>query len=202
MNLKLICVVMLLLKAISLHQMNLLLLIHSTRKYYRRRRLLQELIGFSGPQLKGKAKRRRNRGRFWVRPGRTSLWWNNLRTGVSVDVEWKENFRMSKSSFLKLCDELRPHIEKQTTVMRSPINVEKQVGIALYYLSDEGRLRKTANAFGVSRSSVSIIVRRVTHIISVYLGPKDIKLPVTEEHVQEKVTGFYNSFNSLSVSVQ
>lgn len=114
--------------------------------------------------------------------------------GVTVDEEWKENFRMSKSSFLKLCEELQPHIKKKTTIMRSPIDVQKQLGITLYYLSDEGRLRKTANAFGVSRSSVSIIVRRVTRVISMYLGPKYIKLPVTEEDVEDKVKGFYNAF--------
>ena len=51
-----------------------------------------------------------------------------------MDEEWKENFRMSKPSFVKLCDELRPFIERQTTIMRSPIDVEKQVGITLYYL--------------------------------------------------------------------
>ena len=119
--------ILLLLKAISLYQTNLLLLVHSMRMYYR---LLRELIGFSGPQLRAKFIRKgRKRRKFWVRPGRSSLWWDNLRTGVTVDEEWKENFRLSKSSFFKLCDELRPHIEKQTTVMRSSISVEKQVGI-------------------------------------------------------------------------
>jgi hypothetical protein len=165
------------------------------KRYYQRRRLICELVGFSGPQMKGKIKKRRKRRRFWIRPGRTSLWWDNLWTGVSIEEEWKENFRMSRNSFLKLCDELRPHIEKKTTMMRPPIDVEKQVGIMLYYLSDEGRLRKTANAFGVSRSSVSIIVRQVTRVISEYLGPKYIKLPVTKEDVEEKVKGFYKAFN-------
>ena len=107
-----------------------------------------------------------------------------------MDEEWKENFRMTKSSFHNLCDELQPYIEKETTVMRSPIDVQKQVGITLYYLSDEGWLRKTANAFGVSRSSVSIIIRRVAFAISVHLRLKYIKLPVTEEDVKEKVQGF------------
>ena len=39
--------------------------------------------------------------------------------------------------------------------MRSPINVVKKVAITLYYLRVEGRFRKTANAFGISRKSVS-----------------------------------------------
>ena len=115
-------------------------------------------------------------------------------TGAMVDEEWKENFRMSKSSFFNLCDKLHPHIKKTTTIMRSPIDVQKQLGITLYYLSDEGRLRKTANAFGVSRSSVSIIIKRVTQVISMHLGPKYIKLSVTKEDVEDKVKGFYSVF--------
>ena len=91
-----------------------------------------------------------------------------------VAEEWKENFRMSKLSFYKLCDELRPYIEKQITTMRSPVSVEKQVALTLYYLSDEGQLRKVANAFGLSRSCTSIVVRRVTHAITTYLGPNYI----------------------------
>ena len=50
--------------------------------------------------------------------------------------------------------------------MRSPVSVEKQVALTLYYLSDEGRLRKVANAFGLSRACVSIIIRRVTYAIT------------------------------------
>ena len=39
----------------------------------------------------------------------------------------------------------------------------RQVAVTLYYLPDEERLRKTANSFGSSKSSVSIIMRRVIH---------------------------------------
>ena len=79
-------------------------------------------------------------------------------TDVVLPAEWRENVRMSKASFSKLCEELRPYIERQSTNMRSPVEVERQVAVTLYYLSDEGRLRKTANAFGLSRSCVSITV--------------------------------------------
>ena len=78
--------------------------------------------------------------------------------------------------------------------MRKPISVECQVAVTLYYLSDEGRLRKTANAFGISRSSVSLIVRRVCKAIAIHLGPRYIQLPSTEEQVKEKVAHFYRTF--------
>ncbi|KAK0154159.1 hypothetical protein N1851_003746 [Merluccius polli] len=79
-------------------------------------------------------------------PGRTSSWWDNFVNGVVVDEEWRENFRMSKTSLVALSEELRPYIQRQTTAMRAPIETIKRVALTLYYLSDEGRLRKTANA--------------------------------------------------------
>ena len=95
---------------------------------------------------------------------------------VVVPKEWEENFRMHKENFLKRCAELRPFIEKQITNMCVPMEGERQVAATLYYLSDEGRLRKIPNAFGLSRSSVSIIIRRVTHAITVHLGPNSLFL--------------------------
>ena len=78
--------------------------------------------------------------------------------------------------------------------MHSPISVETQLAVTLYYLSDEGRLRKVANAFGLSRASCSIIVRRVSSAITTHLGPLYIKIAMTEESVKEKVSKFYNAF--------
>ncbi|XP_065190626.1 uncharacterized protein LOC135821556 [Sycon ciliatum] len=132
-----------------------------------------------------KAKRR-----CWIKPGRTSLWWDNISNGVSFPQEYKENFRMKKVNFDKLFNDLRPFIQKQDTNMRKSIAVDKQVAIFLYYISDEVRFRKTANAFGVSRAAVSQIVRRVSKAITLHLGPKYIVLPSSEADVKELVTNF------------
>ena len=86
--------------------------------------------------------------------------------GNMIPEEWKENFRMSQRSFYILCEDLRPYIQKETTRFRKPISVEKQVASTLYYLSDVGRLRKIANAFGIGKSTTSRIIRRVTQAIS------------------------------------
>ena len=148
--------------------------------HVQRRRRLALLNSFSGPILRVKNRYTQERT-FWVRPGRTSTWWDNFLQDVVVRQEWKENFLMQRDTFFKLCSELRPFIERQTTNMRQPIDVEKQVAVTLYYLSDEGRSRKTANAFGISRASTSIIVRRVAQAISLHMGPNYITLPHTEE---------------------
>ena len=73
-----------------------------------------------------------------------------------LEEEWKEHFRMSCVSFFNLAGLLRPYIKRQDTVMRKPITFETQVAVTLYYLSDEGRLRKVANAFGLLSSCCSI----------------------------------------------
>ena len=132
-------------------------------------------------------RRERRLRRFWIRPGRTSLWWEHFLNCVMLEEEWKENFRMSRVSFFNLAGLLHPYIKHKDTVVRKPVTVETQVAVTVYYLSDEGRLRKVANAFGLSRSCCSIIVRRVSFAITKHLGPLYIKLPMTEESVKEKV---------------
>ncbi|XP_044170448.1 uncharacterized protein LOC122954468 [Acropora millepora] len=88
---------------------------------------------------------------------------------------------MSRSSVLKLSEELRPYIEGKATRMRQPVDVVKKVACTLYYLSDEGRMRKTANTFGISKQVVPKIVREVCYAITKHLGPKFIKVPFTED---------------------
>lgn len=45
--------------------------------------------------------------------------------------EWKEKFRMSKTSLLKLAEELGPYIEEKETIIHSPVDVVKQVALTL-----------------------------------------------------------------------
>lgn len=50
--------------------------------------------------------------RFWVRPGRTSAWWDNMMENVTVASEWKENFKMSHPTFsaaFSLCWTTKQH---------------------------------------------------------------------------------------------
>ena len=58
--------------------------------------------------------------------------------------------------------------------MRMPLSLEKQVVFTFYYLADERRIRKVANAFGIGTSTVLKVVRRVTTAISRLLGPQYI----------------------------
>ena len=63
--------------------------------------------------------------------------------------------------------------------------------MTLYYVSNAGRLRKRTKAFGYGKSTVSYIIRRVCKAITVHLTSKYIKMPRTEETVEESVSKFY-----------
>ena len=105
--------------------------------------------------------------------------------------EWRDNFRMSRDSFYYLCDLMRPFITKHSEQMLSPIEVEKQVAIMLYYLADEGRYHKVANAFGISRAAVSLVVRRVCSVIANGLGTEVHKISnKTGEEVKLSAANF------------
>ena len=49
-----------------------------------------------------------------------------------IEEEWRENFRMSKTSLLRLAEELRPYIEGEETIVRSPVDIVKQVALTLH----------------------------------------------------------------------
>ncbi|KAL0147037.1 hypothetical protein M9458_057561 [Cirrhinus mrigala] len=182
-------VFVLLLSLTALLQQNLLLL----RNSYEQQAIIDNTICHMLLDPPRKTTRRATRRKFWIRPGRTSSWWDNFVNGVVVEDEWRENFRMSKASVIALSEELSPYIEGQTTNMRAPITTLKRVALTLYYLSDEGRLRKTANAFGVSRQAVSVVVRQTCKAIAVHLGPKYIKFPFTESEAEDLVLRFHRA---------
>ena len=90
---------------------------------------------------------------------------------------------MSNQSLKTVCDRLNNHPVNPTTQLCRPLSVQKQVAIFLYYISDEGRLKKTAE------STTSQVVRRVSMVISRTMLDL-IKLPTTEHEVKDLCTRF------------
>ena len=177
---------------IAAYQLNFMLLDLSNAIYYRRKLKLSSILALSKQICRARlARPRAPAKRFWTRPGRTSAWWDNFSSQNVVPEEWKENFRMSRDTFLILCEELRPFIEKRATNMRLPVDVERRVASSLYYLSDVGRIPKTANGFGLSRQVISVIIRRVCIAVTVHVGPKYIKLPPTELKLKRQLPSFF-----------
>ena len=80
---KVAALLLLLFKAISLYKMTTQLLLCTGKNYCRKKKLYNELIGLiSGSQAQlmrvKRIKKKRKPRKYWVRPGRTSLWWDNM----------------------------------------------------------------------------------------------------------------------------
>ena len=116
--------------------------------YLQRRKKLLAIINLMSNTQK-RYKKKQILRHSWICLAQTSLCWDKSLKDKVISEDWRENLRMSKNSFYKLCDLLAPFISKNKTYMRQPISPETQVAATLYYLSDAGRMRKTANSFGV-----------------------------------------------------
>ena len=80
--------------------------------------------------------------------------WTHERTGDWWDRIVMENFRMWQDTFLYLCQELKPAIERQDTVLCKAISVEQRVAITLWKLATNSEYRTIAHHFGVSQICV------------------------------------------------
>ena len=100
----------------------------------------------------------------WIQKSRTSIrkkkeetkktLLDNFVNNIIEADEWRKNFRISKANFIQFYDKARPFLQKQSTIMRSSMNVKKQVALTLYHLSDDGRNLKVANALEIGKSTV------------------------------------------------
>lgn len=120
--------------------------------------------------------------RIWMKI-RSYKFWESIVLNHYTDSEWLESFRMSKMSFLKLCDvledELRPKM--QLLKAREPLSVKKQVAIALYKVASCSEYRVIGNVFGVHKSTVKKYLYRVVKAINKIMAPTYINMPNLDE---------------------
>ena len=103
--------------------------------------------------------------------------------------DWIENFRMSHATFLYVCNELRPCIEKSDTRMRRCIPTERRVALALWFLGTNADYRTIGHLFGISKASVCLTIKDVCAAIVDVLLPRYIKWP-TGESLKTVIQGF------------
>ncbi|XP_025060606.1 protein ANTAGONIST OF LIKE HETEROCHROMATIN PROTEIN 1-like [Alligator sinensis] len=123
--------------------------------------------------------------RFWVQE-KSVDWWERIVLQTWGDQQWRENFRMTKATFLEICAELTPELRRQTTNMRVPLSVEKRVAIAIWKLATPNCQRSVANQFGVGKSTAGSAIREVCTAIRKVLAPRFLGL----FNPQEVINGF------------
>ena len=131
----------------------------------------------------------RRRRRLRRQPGRTDQWWRNLCEGRAVESEWKKNFQLNRCIFMNLADEVRPFSRGSSWSARRRCLVGEEA-IGDDFILPESM---TANAFGVAICTVSVVIRKVCHVLINKCG-RYIKLPTSEQEIMKIVTEMENKF--------
>ena len=124
---------------------------------------------------------------------RSSQWWDSIVMETFEQNDWIQNFRISKETFLYLCDKLKPAIYHHDTQLRRAISVKKRLAITLWCLSTPAEYRTIAHLFGVARSTVCTIVHETCRAIVRILMDSYIKFPCGES-LKRVVEGFESNW--------
>ena len=73
---------------------------------------------------------------------------------------------MTKDTFDILCNQLRPHLEREVTHFRQPVSVEARVAMTIWKLGTNIEYRTLACLFRLGRSTVGEIVLDTCEVIA------------------------------------
>lgn len=82
------------------------------------------------------------------RPGRTSRWLDDSESGIVVNEEWKENFYMSRTSLISLCELRNSSIDWKSAIMRLLVGVLAKVRTGSFVKQKLGQICLFFNAGG------------------------------------------------------
>ncbi|KAI4377522.1 hypothetical protein MLD38_015131 [Melastoma candidum] len=114
--------------------------------------------------------------RLWVKD-RSKAWWDECNRPEFPDEEFKKAFRMRKSTFDTICDELNSAIAKEDTTLRSAIPVRQRVAVCIWRLATGEPLRLVSKRFGLGISTCHKLVLEVCSAIRTVLMPKYLQWP-------------------------
>ena len=117
---------------------------------------------------------------LWMKE-RSSYWWDHVVNRTFTAHDWLENFRMSQATFLYVCNEIRPVIEKEDTDMRTAVPVEQRVALTLWFLATNSDYRTIGHLFGVSKSTVCVVTKEVCAAVVKILLPKYVKISTSKQ---------------------
>jgi len=134
--------------------------------------------------------------RMWVRD-RSKDWWEQISREDFPEEEFRQWFRMSRSTFDMICDELDAVVTKKNTMLRDAIPVRQRVAVCIWRLATGDPLRLVSKRFGLGISTCHKLVLEVCYAIRAVLMPKFLQWPSEEKmkHIKEEfesVSGIQN----------
>ncbi|KFK29537.1 hypothetical protein AALP_AA7G147000 [Arabis alpina] len=118
--------------------------------------------------------------RLWVKE-RTTDWWDRVSKPDFPEEEFRKEFRMSKSTFDLICEELDATVTKKNTMLRDAIPAPKRVGVCVWRLATGAPLRHVSERFGLGISTCHKLVIEVCRAIYDVLMPKYLLWPSDSE---------------------
>ncbi|XVF89054.1 hypothetical protein PTKIN_Ptkin19aG0100100 [Pterospermum kingtungense] len=129
--------------------------------------------------------------RLWVKQ-RSKAWWDECNRPDYPEEDFKKAFRMSKSTFELICEELNSVIVKEDTALRNAIPVKQRVAVCIWRLATGDPLRLVSKRFGLGISTCHKLVLEVCSAIRSVLMPKYLRWPndgVSVRKIKEKYEG-------------
>ena len=117
--------------------------------------------------------------KVWTLP-RSGQWFDMAVTEFS-DKEWRENFRLSKETFMYVVSMVGENVSRKDTKLRKAVSTQKRIAIALYFIGSTAEYRTIANLFGVSTSFVCKCIKDVAKAIVAKLRCHFLSLPKGDE---------------------
>ncbi|CAF2774815.1 unnamed protein product [Rotaria sp. Silwood2] len=121
-------------------------------------------------------------------------WWTEI-VPLMTDIQFKENFRIKRSTFDDLVRIVGPHISKQDTNYRAAIPVQKRIACALYILGSTCELRTVSNLLGIGINTAGVLLHEFCDVMIDLFLHKLIKFPTTDVEIRETIQGFFTKFD-------
>lgn len=132
--------------------------------------------------------------RLWVKD-RSGAWWDECNKEDFPESEFRKAFRMGKSTFDLICEELNSAIVKEDTTLRNAIPVRQRVAVCLWRLATGDPLRIVSKRFGLGISTCHKLVLEVCTAIKTVLMPKYLQWP--DEINMTKIKGEFENLSGI-----
>ncbi|CAI5464531.1 unnamed protein product [Closterium sp. Yama58-4] len=114
--------------------------------------------------------------RLWTRP-RSRAWWEECIDPNYPTETFRKTFRMSRETFMELCEILGPLIVKRSTRIREAIPVDIRIGASIWRLATAEPLHLISRRFGLGQTTVHFVSNDVLRALNEVVLPKVVVWP-------------------------
>ncbi|KAJ0263052.1 Nuclease [Hirschfeldia incana] len=134
--------------------------------------------------------------RLWVKE-RTTDWWDRVSRPDFPEEDFRREFRMSRSTFNLICEELDATVTKKNTMLRDAIPAPKRVAVCVWRLATGAPLRHVSERFGLGISTCHKLVIEVCRAIYDVMMPKYLSWPASDSSEMQSTKEKFESNHKI-----